>query len=169
MSVMEPKGWPCQCVPPSVQMGGVMDDEGLDFNDPHWHALGCHVRLRAAAMAVMDNLFDVEALVGPRVYSNGLSEQNVDDLYRMVMWWMQLTEQYRRKEAQYGRTWAELGWLAQVAQIYRRARRLLVLGWWSYDETEFNKSSAEQNAEDLATHAYFFVRLLADDNRKGRA
>ena len=163
-----PDGWPCQCIAPGMQLDGTFDAESLDLSDITWHQLGCHVRLNAAAMAVMKTLFDVESM-GPEPHwiDNGLSERNVDDLYRFARWQMELLEQYRRKEAHYGRSWAEMGWLAQVVQLYRRARRLMVMGWWKYDETTFDRDSADQNAGDLATHAYFFHRLLEDNNRKG--
>jgi hypothetical protein len=160
-----PDGWPCQCLPASKQVGDLTEE--LDFGDLSWHQLGCHVRLNAAAMAAMGALFDVETLQGPRIIGNGLSERNVDDLYRMARIMMEVLEQYRAKEAHYGRTWAETGWLAQCVQIFRRARRLMVMGWWKYDETNFDEASAEQNAKDVITHAYFFLRLLQDKNRKG--
>jgi hypothetical protein len=157
--------WGCKCLNPKVQVGETTNE--LDETDLTWHQLGCHVRKRVAAMAFITAMTDAETLQGPRAIPNGISEQQLDDLYRMVRWFADVMDTYRTKEAQYGRTWRDAGWAGQVYQIYRRARRLMVMGWWSYDEAEFDKESADQNAGDLVAHAYFLYRLLQDSNRTG--
>jgi len=158
----------CDCLRPTVQVGGTTDQ--LDEDDPDWHAPGCDTRKRLASMAFVKAMFNIEFPAGERSANRiltGMTEMQADDLYKMVRWFADVAELYRTKEVQYGRTWAELGWLAQVAQIYRRARRLLVMGWHQYDPKEFDANSAEQNAMDLVTHTYFFHRLLEMNNRKG--